>query len=248
MTPIVSLQNVSKSFFNHGIAHEVLKSISLEVMSGEVICLVGPSGSGKSTTLRIINGLETIQSGQVVVNGMNYRDYLKKPHEVRRQTAMIFQRFELFPHLNALENVALAQIHVLGRKRNEAVERASDLLCKVGLKDHQNKLPSAISGGQQQRVAIARALAMEPRVLLCDEPTSALDPELVFEVLDLLTEIANRGMTMVIVTHELSFAERVSKRCFFLDHGEIVETASTHDFFHAPKSKRLVDFIARVKR
>jgi ABC-type polar amino acid transport system ATPase subunit len=246
-SPLVSLRGVRKSFPGAKGPVEVLKGISFDVHAGEVVCLIGPSGSGKSTTLRTINALETIQSGTVRVCGLDYQTSGLAAHQIRRHTAMIFQRFELFPHLTARQNVAIAPIKVLGKSQKDGEALADDLLARVGLAEHGDKYPAALSGGQQQRVAIARALAIDPKVLLCDEPTSALDPELVHEVLEILIAIARKGMTMLVVTHELSFAERVSNRCLFLDHGEVVEEAPTCDFFHHPKSPRLGDFLRRVR-
>jgi len=241
MEPVIELKAVRKSFG----AHEVLKGVDLTVRPGEVVCLLGASGGGKSTLLRTINALETIDSGAVKVCGETYG---KGPeYKVRRHTAMIFQRFELFPHLTALQNVALAQDVVLGRPKGECEEKAKALLARVGLADHSHKYPKALSGGQQQRVAIARALAVGPKVLLCDEPTSALDPELVQEVRGLLETIAKEGMTMIVVTHEVGFAKAIAKRCLFLEGGEVAEEAPTKEFFEAPRSLRLRQFLEKVR-
>jgi ABC-type polar amino acid transport system ATPase subunit len=246
-SPILRIQDVDKSFRSvHG-PHSVLKKVSFEVAPGEVVCLVGRSGSGKSTILRTINALETIDDGEIEVCGLSYRDSRIKPHQLRRNTAMIFQRFELFPHLTAVENVALAPRCVLKKSHEEARWLAQDLLEQVGLKDHLDKYPRTLSGGQQQRVAIARALATDPKVLLCDEPTSALDPELVNEVLDILTAIAKRGMTMLIVTHEMRFAASIASRCLFLEEGEILEARPAAEFFNDPQTPRLKEFLRRVQ-
>lgn len=243
MNPIIELQNVRKSFGKQ----EVLKGVGFQVLPGEVVCLIGPSGGGKSTLLRTINALETIDSGVVRVCGEEYGKSSVPEYEMRRHTAMIFQRFELFPHLTALQNVALAQKVVLKKSDAEATEIARAMLARVGLQDHGAKYPKALSGGQQQRVAIARALAIGPKVLLCDEPTSALDPELVHEVLELLEGIAREGMTMIVVTHEMGFAKAIAHRCLFLEGGELVEAAPSRDFFDRPQSLRLKQFLDKVR-
>ncbi|MES2613984.1 MAG: amino acid ABC transporter ATP-binding protein [Bdellovibrionota bacterium] len=243
---VISLDNVNKIFkTTRGDLH-VLKDISFNVTEGEVVALIGPSGSGKSTCLRTINALETITSGNVEVCGINYRTSKLPVHKIRRHTGMIFQRFELFPHMNALENVLLGLAEVIEKPKDEALVIAENLLEKVGLKAHRHKYPKSLSGGQQQRVAIARALAINPRVLLCDEPTSALDPELVDEVVDILVDIAKTGMTMLVVTHELYFAQKVSNRTIFLENGLIVEQGKTDEVFANPKSERLQNFLKRV--
>lgn len=243
---VVNLKNVNKIFYSKEREHHVLKDINFEVKQGEVVALIGPSGSGKSTCLRTINALETITSGNVEVCGINYRDSKKSLHIIRRNTGMIFQRFELFPHMTALENIALGPNLVLGKSKDESMQMASDLLKKVGLSVHAEKFPRGLSGGQQQRVAIARALAINPKVLLCDEPTSALDPELVDEVVDILVDIARTGMTMIVVTHELYFAQKVSHRTMFLESGHIVEQGNTKEMFAAPKTERLQTFLKRI--
>jgi polar amino acid transport system ATP-binding protein len=247
MSALVRLNNVTKIFRSGGNDVFALQDVSFDVQPGEVICLLGPSGSGKSTCLRTINALETISGGTIEVCGHTLSQPKVAIHEIRRNTAMIFQRFELFPHLTALENVALAPRLVLKKSKDEAFHEAKENLCRVGLGDHLDKYPNAISGGQQQRVAIARALAINPKVLLCDEPTSALDPELVNEVLEILTDIAKNGMTMIIVTHEMNFAAQVSNRCFFLDKGKIVEQGPTRSFFEDPSSTRLKQFLRQMK-
>lgn len=244
--PVISLKNVNKIFKTPRGDLHVLKDISFDIKEGEVVALIGPSGSGKSTCLRTINALETITSGQVEVCGLNYRNSKSPVHQIRRHTGMIFQRFELFPHMTVLENVLIGPVEVLKKSKEEALVTAENLLEKVGLKDHRYKYPKNLSGGQQQRVAIARALAINPKVLLCDEPTSALDPELVDEVVDILVDIAKTGMTMIVVTHELYFARKVSQRTLFLENGSIVEQGNTEDIFNNPKSERLQNFLKRV--
>ncbi len=243
---VISLEDVNKIFkTSHGDLH-VLKDISFEVTEGEVVALIGPSGSGKSTCLRAINALETITSGDVHVCGINYKNTKESLHTIRRHTGMIFQRFELFPHMTALDNVLIGPMEVLKKSKKEGLEIAHGLLEKVGLKSHSHKYPKSLSGGQQQRVAIARALAINPRVLLCDEPTSALDPELVDEVVDILVDIAKTGMTMIIVTHEMYFARKVSHRTIFLENGRVVEQGNTQEVFANPQSDRLQSFLKRV--
>ncbi len=241
--PVISVKKVNKYFGDH----HVLKNISFSINPGEVVCLLGPSGSGKSTCLRTLNALETIDSGEITFCGINYKETKMPWHQIRRKSSMVFQRFELFPHMSALENVALSGKLVLKLKAKEAILKAEILLEEVGLKDHKNKYPHQLSGGQQQRVGIARALMNSPEVLLCDEPTSALDPELVGEVTDILQKVAKKGMTMIVVTHELNFAKNVSDRCFFLESGEILEEGRTHDFFENPKSSRLKNFLSKVR-
>ncbi|KAB8033773.1 amino acid ABC transporter ATP-binding protein [Fluviispira multicolorata] len=243
---VVSLKEVNKIFRTPKTEHHVLKGINFEVKQGEVVALIGPSGSGKSTCLRTINALETITSGDVEVCGINYRNSKKSLHMIRRNTGMIFQRFELFPHMTAIENVALGPNLVLGKSKDESYKMAKDLLARVGLANHMDKFPKGLSGGQQQRVAIARALAINPKILLCDEPTSALDPELVDEVVDILVDIAATGMTMIVVTHELYFAQKVSQRTMFLENGYIVEQGDTKKMFAAPKTERLQSFLKRI--
>ena len=245
--PIVELKNVTKVFKTAHGQQKALNDVSFAVGSGEVVCLIGPSGSGKSTCLRTINALETISAGSVEVCGFNYATSNTSLHEIRRNTAMIFQRFELFPHLTALENVELGLLQVLGRTKTQARQEGLSLLAEVGLADHAQKFPKMLSGGQQQRVAIARALALRPRVLLCDEPTSALDPELVDEVLEILLRIARTGVTMLVVTHELQFAQNVSNRCLFFDHGSLVEQGRTKSLFSAPKTPRLQQFLSKLR-
>lgn len=237
--------DVSKIFRSHNQTTHALNGVTLSVAAGEVCCFIGPSGSGKSTCLRTINGLETITQGTVRIFGEHYTTQ-SSAHTLRRKTAMIFQRFELFPHLTALENVALVPHLRCGLNRTDAARMAQELLKRVGLRDHSDKFPRMLSGGQQQRVAIARALAVEPQILLCDEPTSALDPELVEDVLQLLKGIAETGMTMIIVTHEMRFARQVSKNCYFFDSGKLVESGPTDRLLSQPEHPRLKDFISSL--
>lgn len=245
MTAAIELLNVSKTFKTQSTTTHALKDVSLVVNSGEVTCLIGPSGSGKSTCLRTINGLETISQGNIRIFGESYKDQ-SSAHRLRKKTAMIFQRFELFPHLSAIENVALVPYLRCGLNRTDAHNKARDLLARVGLAEHANKYPRMLSGGQQQRVAIARALAVEPQILLCDEPTSALDPELVDDILKLLKSIAETGMTMVIVTHEMRFARQVSHKCHFFDKGQLVESGATTKLLTQPENPRLREFLSSL--
>ncbi|MGH6815249.1 MAG: amino acid ABC transporter ATP-binding protein [Hyphomicrobiaceae bacterium] len=238
---MIEIRDVSKSY--GGV--QVLKSCSLSVARGEVIVVCGPSGSGKSTLIKCVNGLETPDSGEIVVDDLQ----VSKKRELRKlrtRIGMVFQSFELYPHLSALDNICLAPIVVLKRSRTEAEARAHKLLERVGLDGHAAKFPLQLSGGQQQRVAIARALAMDPIVMLFDEPTSALDPEMIKEVLDVITALAHDGMTMIVVTHEMGFARRAAHRVAFMDGGEIVETRPTAQFFEAPESARARLFLSKV--
>jgi len=239
---MIQMENLHKSFGDL----EVLKGIDLRVEQGEVVCIVGPSGSGKSTMLRCINKLEELTSGKIIVDGFDLSDAKTNINEVRSEATMVFQQFNLFPHMTVLDNVTLGPIKVrkLGRKRAE--ELAQELLAKVGLSEKADVYPRQLSGGQQQRVAIARALALNPKVLLFDEPTSALDPELVGEVLEVMRKLAKEGMTMVVVTHEMGFAKEVADRCIFIDEGIIMEEAIPDDFFDRPKNPRLKDFLGKV--
>ncbi len=235
---------------------EVLKGINLEVQRGEVMCILGPSGSGKSTFLRCINHLEKINSGRLTVDGelVGYREQGDKLYELhervvarrRAQIGMVFQHFNLFPHMTALENVTLAPTRVLGVKREEANERARTVLGRVGLGDKMGVYPVALSGGQQQRVAIARALAMQPKLMLFDEPTSALDPELVGDVLDAMRELAKSGMTMIVVTHEMGFAREVADSVVFMDDGVVVESGAPNDVLVNPQHERTKTFLSKV--
>ncbi|MEV8212463.1 amino acid ABC transporter ATP-binding protein [Leifsonia sp. NPDC077715] len=251
-TPMVLAEGVSKSFGSN----EVLKSIDLKVNPGEVLCIIGPSGSGKSTFLRCINHLERVDAGRLSVDGevVGYRQhgdklYELKPKEAarqRREIGMVFQRFNLFPHMTALENVIEAPIRVKGISKAKAVERANELLTRVGLADKGDHYPSQLSGGQQQRVAIARALAMDPKLMLFDEPTSALDPELVGEVLDVMKGLAASGMTMVVVTHEMGFAREVADELVFMDDGVVVESGDPREVLGNPQHQRTQAFLSKV--
>lgn len=242
----VELSNVCKTFKSKQSVTVALDNVNLRIRTGDIVTLIGPSGSGKSTCLRTINGLETISSGSIEIFGKHFTSQAHA-HLLRRETAMIFQRFELFPHLTALENVALAPHLRLNLSKSDALEKAHVLLKRVGLTAHEKKYPRMLSGGQQQRVAIARALAVEPKILLCDEPTSALDPELVDEVLELLKSIAASGMTMIIVTHEMKFAREVSRTCHFFDAGRVVESGATDVVLNQPSSPRLQSFLSSLR-
>jgi len=252
--PLVRAVNVTKSF--HG--NEVLKGIDLDVTSGEVVCLLGPSGSGKTTFLRCINQLETIDGGRIWVDG-ELAGYVEKngrlhrlPNKAialqRREIGMVFQRFNLFPHMTALENVMEAPIQVAGRQKDACEDRGVELLSRVGLADKCDHYPAQLSGGQQQRVAIARALAMDPKLMLFDEPTSALDPELVGEVLSVMRELAQQGMTMIVVTHEMGFAREVADRVVFMDGGVVVEQGDPKTVINNPQHERTRSFLSRVRQ
>lgn len=227
-------------------ALEILHDCSMEVSRGEVIVLCGPSGSGKSTLLKCINALEPFDKGSIHLEGVSVRDRKTDLPKLRARVGMVFQHFELFPHLTVLENLTLAQVHVLRLQALSAQEKGIALLERVGLGAHAHKYPRQLSGGQQQRVAIARALTMDPQVMLFDEPTSALDPEMVNEVLDIIADLAAEGMTMLIVTHEMGFAKRVSNRVIFMDRGKIIEDASSSTFFSAPQTPRAKEFLSKV--
>jgi general L-amino acid transport system ATP-binding protein len=224
----------------------VLKNVNLKVEKGERIVICGPSGSGKSTAIRCINHLEEHQKGQIIVDGTELTGDLKHIEQIRREVGMVFQHFNLFPHLTILENLALAPIWVKKMPRKEAEQIAMNYLERVKIPEQALKFPGQLSGGQQQRVAIARSLCMNPKVMLFDEPTSALDPEMISEVLDVMVELAEDGMTMICVTHEMGFARRAADRMIFMDHGEIVETAPPETFFTAPKSRRAQDFLQKI--
>ncbi|MDQ3233102.1 MAG: amino acid ABC transporter ATP-binding protein [Pseudobdellovibrionaceae bacterium] len=223
-----------------------LKGVNLQVKAGEKLVICGPSGSGKSTLIRCINRLEAHDQGEITVDGIRLDDAPKSIESVRRQVGMVFQQFNLFPHLTVLENLSLAPIWVQGRPKKEIDAQAMDYLHRVKIPDQAHKYPSQLSGGQQQRVAIARALCMNPRIMLFDEPTSALDPEMIKEVLDVMVELAGSGMTMVCVTHEMGFARQVADRVIFMDQGEIIEEGAPQEFFTHPKSERTRAFIAQV--
>jgi glutamate/aspartate transport system ATP-binding protein len=240
---MIDIQNVNKWY---GDFH-VLKNNSTSMEKGEVIVVCGPSGSGKSTLIKCVNGLEPFQEGTITVNGVSVGAKDTNLPELRSQIGMVFQNFELFPHMTAMQNICLSQLKVLGRSQSEAEDRTNTLLDRVGLGGLGFKYPSELSGGQQQRVAIARALAMDPIAMLFDEPTSALDPEMINEVLEVMQELAREdGMTMMVVTHEMGFARRVADRVIFMDEGEIVEDATTDDFFGTPRSDRAQLFLSKI--
>ncbi|GAB3497738.1 amino acid ABC transporter ATP-binding protein [Nocardiopsis coralliicola] len=241
-TPLVTLESVDKHF---GELH-VLRDINLTVHSGEVVVVIGPSGSGKSTLCRTINRLETIDTGAIAIDGVPLPEEGRGLARLRSDVGMVFQSFNLFAHKTVLQNVTLGPIKVRGKQRAEADKRALELLDRVGIANQADKYPAQLSGGQQQRVAIARALAMEPKVLMFDEPTSALDPEMVQEVLDVMTSLASEGMTMIVVTHEMGFARRAANRVVFMADGEIVEEADPEAFFTSPSSDRAKDFLSKI--
>ncbi len=228
---------------------QVLTDCSFSIAKGDVVVVCGPSGSGKSTLIKTVNGLEPIQKGQIVVNGISLTDPKTDLPKLRSKVGMVFQHFELFPHLSVTENLTIAQIKVLGRKADEAKTRGLKMLDRVGLMAHKDKFPGQLSGGQQQRVAIARALSMDPVVMLFDEPTSALDPEMVGEVLDVMVSLAHEGMTMMVVTHEMGFARKVANRVIFIDvGGKILEDCTKEEFFNHPENRqpRTKDFLSKI--
>jgi glutamate/aspartate transport system ATP-binding protein len=225
---------------------QVLRNCTTVVAKGEVVVVCGPSGSGKSTLLKCVNGLEPFQKGQIVVDGISVGDPKTNLPKLRARIGMVFQHFELFPHLSVIRNLALPQIKVLRRSKREADEKGVRLLDRVGLSAYADKFPGELSGGQQQRVAIARALAMDPVAMLFDEPTSALDPEMIQEVLDVMVTLAKEGMTMMVVTHEMGFARKVANRVAFMDRGEIVEDSPTSEFFSKPRSERAQLFLSKI--
>lgn len=239
---MIEIHNVDKWFGNF----HALKNCSTQVDKGEVVVVCGPSGSGKSTLIKTVNALEPIQKGEILVNGVKVHDPKTHLPSLRARMGMVFQNFELFPHMSIERNLVIAQTTVLKRSQDEAAERGLKLLDRVGLLSHKNKFPGQLSGGQQQRVAIARALAMDPIAMLFDEPTSALDPEMINEVLDVMVELAQEGMTMMVVTHEMGFARKVADRVIFMDSGEIVEDASKDDFFQTPRSPRAQMFLSKI--
>ena len=239
---MIDISGVSKWYGSF----QVLADCSTQVSKGEVVVVCGPSGSGKSTLIKCVNGLEPFQSGTIKVKGTSVGDPKTDLPKLRAHVGMVFQHFELFPHMTITENLNLAQIKVLGRSRDEATERGLKFLDRVGLRNHASKFPGQLSGGQQQRVAIARALAMDPICMLFDEPTSALDPEMINEVLDVMVELAKEGMTMMCVTHEMGFARKVAHRVIFMDQGRIVEDAATDAFFGTPRSERAQLFLSKI--
>jgi glutamate/aspartate transport system ATP-binding protein len=239
---MISLKDVSKWYGQF----QVLTNCSTEVKKGEVVVVCGPSGSGKSTLIKVVNGLEPFQKGQITINGQSLTDPKTNLSKLRAKVGMVFQHFELFPHLSITQNLTLAQIQVLGRSKEEAHAKGEKLLDRVGLRTQADKYPGQLSGGQQQRVAIARALSMDPIAMLFDEPTSALDPEMINEVLDVMVELAQEGMTMMCVTHEMGFAKKVAHRVIFMDQGLIVEDDLKDRFFENPKPDRAKDFLAKI--
>jgi len=239
---MIDIRNVSKWYGQF----QVLAECTTSVQEGEVIVVCGPSGSGKSTLIKCVNGLEPFQQGDIIVKGTSIADPKTNLSKLRAKVGMVFQNFELFPHMRITENLTIGQIKVLNRSKDEALEKGLKLLDRVGLKAQANKFPGELSGGQQQRVAIARALAMDPICMLFDEPTSALDPEMINEVLDVMVELAKEGMTMMCVTHEMGFARKVAHRVIFMDQGRIVEDAKKEDFFGKPRSERAQQFLSKI--
>jgi glutamate/aspartate transport system ATP-binding protein len=239
---MIEFRNVSKWYGSF----QVLKDCTTTVEKGEVVVVCGPSGSGKSTLIKCVNGLEPFQQGEVIVNGQSVGAKGTKLPQLRAKIGMVFQHFELFPHMDVTANLNLAQVRVLGRSVEEATAKSHALLERVGMIDHAKKFPGQLSGGQQQRVAIARGLAMDPIAMLFDEPTSALDPEMINEVLDVMVELAQEGMTMMCVTHEMGFARKVAHRVIFMDEGEIVEDAPKEEFFGTPRSERAQQFLSKI--
>jgi len=239
---MIEISNVSKWYGTF----QVLKDCSTRVDKGDVVVVCGPSGSGKSTLIKCVNALEPFQKGEVVVDGISVGAPGTDLPKLRSRVGMVFQHFELFPHLSIMENLTLGQIRVLHRGEEESRDKGMKLLERVGLREQAGKFPGQLSGGQQQRVAIARALAMDPLCMLFDEPTSALDPEMINEVLDVMVELAREGMTMMCVTHEMGFARKVAKRVIFMDRGEIVEDATKDDFFGKPRSERAQQFLSKI--
>ena len=239
---MISIKNVSKWYGQF----QVLTDCTTEVKKGEVVVVCGPSGSGKSTLIKTVNGLEPFQKGEIVINGQSLTDKKTNLSKLRSKVGMVFQHFELFPHLSVTENLTLAQIKVLGRSAEESRAKGLKLLERVGLIAHKDKFPGQLSGGQQQRVAIARALSMDPIAMLFDEPTSALDPEMINEVLDVMTELARDGMTMIVITHEMGFARRAADRVVFMADGQLLEQATPEEFFARPRSERAQDFPSKI--
>lgn len=239
---IIISRDVHKWFDNF----HVLKGINLNVKKGEVVVIFGPSGSGKSTFIRCINRLEEHQKGQIIVDGVELTNDIRNIEAIRSEVGMVFQQFNLFPHLTVLQNVMLAPVWVRRSSKDQATETAMQLLRRVGIPEQANKYPGQLSGGQQQRVAIARALAMQPKIMLFDEPTSALDPEMIKEVLDVMVELAKSGMTMLVVTHEMGFARAVASRMFFFDEGQIVESGTPNEIFKSPKEDRTKLFLSQI--
>jgi len=239
---MISIRNVSKWYGTF----QVLSDCSTELAKGEVLVVCGPSGSGKSTLIKCVNALEPFQKGEIWVDKVPVHDAKTDLPKLRARVGMVFQHFELFPHMSVMQNLTLAQVKVLGRSEEEARDKGMKLLDRVGLLGHKDKYPGQLSGGQQQRVAIARALCMDPIAMLFDEPTSALDPEMINEVLDVMVELAREGMTMMVVTHEMGFARKVAHRVVFMDGGRIVEDAKTEEFFGTPRSERAQQFLSKI--
>ena len=239
---MISIRNVSKWYGSF----QVLTDCSTEVAKGEVVVVCGPSGSGKSTLIKCVNALEPFQQGEIRVGDVSVGDPKTNLPKLRARVGMVFQHFELFPHMTVTQNLTLGQVKALGRSQEEARDKGLKLLDRVGLIDHKDKYPAQLSGGQQQRVAIARALSMDPVAMLFDEPTSALDPEMINEVLDVMVQLAKEGMTMMVVTHEMGFARKVAHRVIFMDAGRIVEDAATNDFFGTPRSERAQQFLSKI--
>jgi glutamate/aspartate transport system ATP-binding protein len=239
---MISMKHVSKWYG----AFQVLTDCTTDVAKGEVVVVCGPSGSGKSTLIKVVNALEPFQKGEIIVDGISVGDRRTDLPKLRARIGMVFQNFELFPHMSVTENLTLAQIKVLGRSQEAARDKGLKLLDRVGLLAHKDKFPGQLSGGQQQRVAIARALCMDPIAMLFDEPTSALDPEMINEVLDVMVELAKEGMTMMVVTHEMGFARKVAHRVIFMDSGKIVEDAKKEEFFGTPRSERAQQFLSKI--
>lgn len=242
--PFIICRNINKWY---GALH-VLKNVSLEVRRGEVIVIIGPSGSGKSTFIRTINALEEIQQGEIIVDGISMSENIDHIEAIRKETGMVFQQFNLFPHMTILDNITLAPIWVRKWPKAKAVDIALELLDRVGIHDQAKKYPGQLSGGQQQRVAIARALAMQPKIILFDEPTSALDPEMIKEVLDVMKALAKTGMTLLVVTHEMNFAREVADRVLFFDGGEIIESGTPAQLFEKPQHERTKLFLSQILR
>ncbi|MFW2367524.1 MAG: amino acid ABC transporter ATP-binding protein [Desulforhopalus sp.] len=243
---MIKAENVTKIFSGRSGVIRAVDGVSTEVARGEVVVVIGPSGSGKSTFLRCINGLEAFTEGHIIIDGVDLADKKTNINKVRAEVGMVFQQFNLFPHMTVVENLTLAQRRVRKRSRKEAKENALQLLKKVGIHEKAGEYPSRLSGGQQQRVAIARALAMDPKVMLFDEPTSALDPEMVGEVLDVMKQLALEGMTMIVVTHEMGFAREVADRVIFMDEGKVVEVGTPEHFFTNPQEDRAKLFLKQV--
>ena len=239
---MIYVKDLKKSFGKH----EVLKGIDENIRKGEVVVVIGPSGSGKSTFLRCLNLLEKPTSGEIIFEGNNIMDKKVNINKIREKMGMVFQQFNLFPHKSVMENIIMAPVKVKGWKEDEAIKKGEELLEKVGLLDKKDSYPNSLSGGQKQRIAIARALAMEPNMMLFDEPTSALDPEMVGEVLNVMKSLANDGMTMVIVTHEMGFAKEVGDRVLFIDEGKVLESGTPEEIFNNPKNQRTKDFLSKV--